>query len=62
MDEIHCHCCGGFIGDDRPVSYELPLEKVRLAVPSSILCACAQPVVYGAPPGRSSTGTVPVIT
>jgi len=62
MREIHCHNCGGFIGDERPVCYELPLEKVRVAVPRSELCRCPQPVVYGPPPGRSSTGAVPAVT
>jgi hypothetical protein len=50
MTEIHCHNCGGFIGDERPVVYDIPREKVRLAVPHSDLCRCPQPVVYAAPP------------
>lgn len=57
--EIHCHTCGGFIGDARAVTYEAPRERGEVAEPRSGLCACGAPVVYGPPPGSSSTPGIP---
>lgn len=53
MTEIHCHNCGGFIGDERPLFYER-LDDSRMALPTSTLCDCAQPVVYGPSATRNS--------
>jgi hypothetical protein len=51
MGGIHCHLCGGFIGGDRgAISYQLPMDKVLMAVPRTALCSCEQPVLYEAPP------------
>jgi hypothetical protein len=50
MNAIHCHHCGGFIGDDRSVRYEVPTEKVLLAMPHTDLCRCESPLIYSQPP------------
>ena len=59
MIAIHCYNCGGFIGDPSQVSYRLSasmMHKTFGAPPTSALCTCTPPVVYG-PAGRtSSTG------
>lgn len=54
MIQIHCHACGGFIGDPTFISYRLPTPN-GLAAPRSGLCTCGAPIVYGPPPGRSSS-------
>lgn len=51
MAEIHCHSCGGFIGDPEVVSYRQPSALIPQAAPHAGLCQCEQAVVYGAPPG-----------
>jgi hypothetical protein len=51
MPDIHCHTCGGFMSDAARISYQPPPRGTTLmAVPCSVLCACATPVVYGAAP------------
>ena len=58
MMEIHCSTCGGFINEPTRISYRLPpavLDGSFGAVPTSALCICEPPVVYGPPAGRSST-------
>jgi hypothetical protein len=57
--DIHCHGCGGFIGDPGPISYRLPPELARPAIPHSGLCACTPPIVYGPPPGYLSSPGMP---
>ena len=59
MVDIHCHTCGGFIGDPGPISYRVPLNPEDLAIPHSGLCACAPPIVYGPPPGYLSSPGMP---
>ena len=61
MNAIHCHTCGGFIGDARAIAYRLPSDPGRVAVPSSALCECAVPVVYGPPPGHHSSPGFPAM-
>lgn len=58
MVEIHCYNCGGFISDPKLISHRLPpnvMHKTFGAVPTSALCTCKPPVVYGPPSGRSSS-------
>jgi hypothetical protein len=57
MIEIHCYNCGGFITEPKLISHRLPpsvLHKEFGAIPTSSLCTCKPPVVYGPPAGRSS--------
>jgi hypothetical protein len=58
MVEIHCYNCGGFISDPKLISHRLPGSLVHqrsAAIPTSALCTCKPPVVYGPPDGRSSS-------
>ena len=58
MTEIHCYNCGGFISDPAVISHRLPpsiMHKAFGAVPTSALCTCQPPVVYGPPAGRPSS-------
>ena len=58
MTEIHCYNCGGFIAEPGRISHRLSsglMHQTFAAVPTSALCTCATPVVYGPPAGRSST-------
>ncbi len=58
MTEIHCYNCGGFISDPARTSHRLPLDGAHQALaasPTSALCTCRPPVVYGPPAGRSSS-------
>lgn len=58
MIEIHCYDCGGFIGDPTQIAHRLPpnaTHKSFAATPTSALCACRPPVVYGPPAGRASS-------
>ena len=58
MVEIHCYNCGGFISEPSQISHRLPpslMHKAFGAVPTSALCTCKPPVVYGPPAGRSSS-------
>lgn len=54
MDEIHCHVCGGFIGDPEGISYRQPSDATPPAAPRSGLCGCDQSILYGPPPGYVS--------
>ena len=57
MIEIHCYNCGGFIGDPSRISHRLEpsiMHKEFGAIPTTSLCACNPPVVYGPRAGRSS--------
>lgn len=61
MSEIHCYNCGGFISDPRQVAHRPPpnpTHKLLAAPPTSALCTCQPPVVYGPPPGRSSSASL----
>jgi hypothetical protein len=58
MVEIHCHTCGGFISEPNQISHRLPPggdPRQFEAIPTSALCTCEPPIVYGAPEGRSSS-------
>ena len=58
MAEIHSYNCGGFISDPTLISHRLPpsiMHKTFGAIPTSALCTCRSPVVYGPPSGRSSS-------
>jgi len=62
MEQIHCHICGGFIGDERGVAYRLPVAaNGRIAEPRSALCECDTPVVYGPPAGHMSSPGMPAM-
>jgi hypothetical protein len=61
MVEIHCHVCGGFIGDTATIAYRRPLDTVHTAVPRTALCECLPPIVYGPPPGHLSSPGIPAI-
>ena len=54
MNEIHCHMCGGFIGDTGLIAYRMPLDPGSVAEPRSALCTCARPILYGAPAGPAA--------
>jgi hypothetical protein len=54
MAEIHCHNCGGFIGNVQNVAYRNTSEAPPHAAPRSGLCTCDRSVVYGPPPGYVS--------
>ncbi|HTD69629.1 MAG TPA: hypothetical protein VK647_04185 [Gemmatimonadales bacterium] len=62
MTEIHCHSCGGFIGDPSYISYRSPTPAAPAAVPRSGLCTCGVPIVYGPPPGHSSSPRIPALS
>lgn len=58
MTEIHCYNCGGFISEPTQIAHRLPasvMHKAFGAIPTSALCTCTPPVVYGPPAGRSSS-------
>ncbi len=61
MSEIHCYNCGGFINDPSKVAHRPPpnaTHKLFAATPTSALCTCQPPVVYGPPAGRSSSASL----
>jgi hypothetical protein len=50
MLEIHCHRCGGFIGNPAGTSYrEAPMAAPPVA-PHSGMCVCRAATVYGPAP------------
>ena len=51
MMQIHCHACGGFMGDLSSISYRLLRPAEAAAAPRSGLCTCGAPIVYGPDPG-----------
>ena len=57
MPTIHCHICGGFIGNPAGTTYRTPNPAKPPAIPHSALCVCDHPVVYGAvEPARAHPG------
>ena len=57
MPTIHCHICGGFIGNPARTTYRVPDAAIPPVVPHSALCVCDHPVVYGTPePGQALRG------
>lgn len=60
MFELHCVQCGGFITEQRYVSYQ-PATATAVAAPVTMgLCSCAPPVVFGPPPGYLSIPGIPI--
>ena len=56
MIDIHCSNCGGFISDPSRIAHRMPstlMHKTFGTSPTSALCACTPPVVYGPPGWRS---------
>ena len=49
MPTIHCHLCGGFIGNPLGTRYRAPNAATQPVVPHSALCVCDHPVIYGMP-------------
>lgn len=50
MLEIHCHRCGGFIGNPAGTTYREASASTPPVSPHSGLCVCGKPVVYGPAP------------
>jgi len=50
MLEIHCHRCGGFIGNPAGTTYREAPMTTPPATPHSGLCVCGDSMVYGAAP------------
>jgi hypothetical protein len=48
--DIHCHRCGGFIGNPGGTTYREPSVATPPVVPRSALCACEHALVYGTKP------------
>ena len=55
MLDIYCDACGGFMSDPSRISYRQPPATAAIPAPHSALCACLEPIIYGPPPGRSSS-------
>jgi hypothetical protein len=53
--DIYCDRCGGFMNDPSRISYQVAPAIEPLPAPHSGLCLCLQPIIYGPPPGRSSS-------
>jgi hypothetical protein len=62
MSEIHCHTCGGFIGEPMTIDYRQPADGAVAASPHTALCDCGPSVVYGPPPGWMTGGSSHVRT
>jgi hypothetical protein len=59
MLEIHCHRCGGFIGNPAGTMYREAPMGAPPVVPHSGLCVCGAATVYGPAPegaGRGQSG------
>ena len=50
MSEIHCHRCGGFIGNPAGTTFREASMMAPPAVPHSAMCVCSDAVVYGRAP------------
>ena len=50
MLEIHCHRCGGFIGNPAGTTYREAPNGTPPVPPHNGLCVCGGPVVYGPEP------------
>lgn len=50
MPEIHCHRCGGFIGNPAGTTYREASTVAPPAAPHSGMCVCGDAVVYGPAP------------
>jgi hypothetical protein len=47
MLEIHCHRCGGFIGNPAGTTYREASMGTPPAAPHSGMCVCSAPTVTG---------------
>jgi len=56
MLEIHCHRCGGFIGNPAGTTYREAPNPTPPVVPHSGMCVCGAATVYGATPENAATG------
>lgn len=56
MLEIHCHRCGGFIGNPAGTTYREASTVTPPVSPHSGLCVCGKPVVYGPAPEPAPGG------
>jgi len=54
MLDIHCHACGGFIGDPAHTTHRPLADPATIATPQSRICTCTASVVYGPPAGYAS--------
>lgn len=50
MSEIHCHRCGGFIGNPAGTTYRQASSGTPPAAPHSGMCVCSDAVVYAPTP------------
>ena len=50
MLEIHCHRCGGFIGNPDGTMYREASTATPPVSPHSGMCACSAAVIYGPAP------------
>ena len=50
MLEIHCHRCGGFIGNPAGTTYREASMATPPAAPHAGLCVCGGALVYGPAP------------
>lgn len=56
MLEIHCHRCGGFIGNPAGTTYREASMGTPPAAPHSALCVCGVSTVYGVAPETPARG------
>ena len=62
MNEIHCHTCGGLVGDPATVSHRLASAAIVPALPQGTRCQCTPPIVFGPPSGYMSWPGLPGMT
>ena len=62
MNVIHCHVCGGSVGDPATVSYRVATAAVIVPQPRVAPCSCATAIVYGPPEGYMSWPGLPIPT
>lgn len=54
--EIHCHGCGGFIGNPAGTVYRQEAAAHAPAAPHSGLCVCRAPTIHGPVPMNGTQG------
>jgi hypothetical protein len=54
MLEIHCHRCGGFIGNPGGTTYREAPNAAPPVAPHSGLCVCRGSVIYGPEPATGA--------
>ncbi len=50
MGAVHCHFCGGIVGDLARIEYRPPRASAQLAMPHEGPCGCSPPFTR-IPPG-----------